>query len=307
MQSSVMYGIMLTMLIKKKVTRRYLSEKYEVSERTISRYVDTLAESGVPIYTLAGANGGYCISEEFKLNNTMFTKEELLRLSTCLKAVPDDKLNMAILDKIGYMAERKNDEQYLVKTDRLIIDAGAWGSPTVFRHKMEVINSAIDSNLTLEIKYTDRYEMFSTRKFDPYSLVLKEGIWYTYGWCHRRQDFRLFKLARITSIITTDQTFEKRETNIYEHLSGKFDNNELIELEIEFSSTILGEIEEWLGIDAIHERGLQYVATASVYSGNMLIKKLLSFGSSIKVLSPAPVREELLVECKRILRDSGEE
>ena len=35
------------------------------------------------------------------------------------------------------------------------------------------------------------------------------------------------------------------------------------------------------------------------------INKLLSFGSSIKVLSPSFLREELLVECKRILRNAG--
>ena len=80
-----------------------------------------------------------------------------------------------------------------------------------------------------------------------------------------------------------------------------------VELEIEFSSTILGEIEEWLGIDAISERGLKYVAAATVYSGNVLVKKLLSFGSDVKVLRPAAVRDELLVECSRILRDSKKE
>ena len=307
MANSVMYGIMLTILTKKKVTRKYLAEKYELSERTISRYIDALAESGVPIYTTPGTGGGICISDEYKLNNTLFTKEELIRLSTCLKALPGDRLNMNIMDKIEHMSQRKADEKYLLSGDRLIIDAAAWSNPSVFRNKMSVINQAIDGSFTIEIKYTDRHEMYSSRLFDPYCLVLKEGLWYTYGWCHRRQDFRLFKLARITSIKITDQQFTKRETDIYEKLSGNFEDNEIIELEIEFSSTILGEIEEWLGIDAIHERGLKYIATASVYSGNLLIKKLLSFGSSIKVLSPSFVREELLVECKRILRDSGEE
>ena len=80
---------------------------------------------------------------------------------------------------------------------------------------------------------------------------------------------------------------------------------ETVDIEIEFSNTILGDIEEWLGLDAIDDSGLKYKARATMYSGRLLVNKLLSFGSAIKVLSPAPLCEEVLVECKRILRNSG--
>lgn len=89
-----------------------------------------------------------------------------------------------------------------------------------------------------------------------------------------------------------------------EKLEGKFDELELIDLEIEFSSTILGDIEEWLGYESVMERGYKYVAKARLYSGRVLINKLLSFGSGIKVLAPAFIKEELLIECKRILRNA---
>ena len=92
MQNWVLYGIMMTLLIKKKASRRFLAEKYEVSERTISRYVDTLSEAGVPIYSLAGKEGGYAISDEYKLDKTLFSPEELRRLVTCVKAAPDDAM-----------------------------------------------------------------------------------------------------------------------------------------------------------------------------------------------------------------------
>lgn len=304
MQNWVLYGIMMTLLIKKKASRRFLAEKYEVSERTISRYVDTLSEAGVPIYSLAGKEGGYAISDEYKLDKTLFSPEELRRLVTCVKAAPDDAMKSSILDKLQHMSMRKDDDKYLLKNDTLVIDAASWTNPTAFRNKMTIINEAIENGTSLDIKYTDRYDISSTRRFDPYSLALKEGIWYAYGWCHYRKDFRLFRLARITSIIKTDEIFARREGNVYDKLSGIFADVPTVDLEIEFSSTILGEIEEWLGADAISEKGLQYTASSIVYSGNILIKKLLSFGSSVKVLKPAAVKEELLVECKRILRNS---
>ena len=78
----------------------------------------------------------------------------------------------------------------------------------------------------------------------------------------------------------------------------------MIDVEFEFSSTIYEDIVEWLGNDAIIERGMQYVAKASLYYGNTLVSKLLSYGSSIRIVSPTYLRNDLIDECQRILRSA---
>ena len=123
-----------------------------------------------------------------------------------------------------------------------------------------------------------------------------------YGFCHLRNDFRLFRLARIKNMTITENKFERKESDVYEKLNGVFDDTDLVELEFEFFSTALSEVEEWLGHEAISERGHTYIAKASLYGGNLLINKLLSFGSSIKILKPQALKEELLVECRRVLK-----
>ena len=50
----------------------------------------------------------------------------------------------------------------------------------------------------------------------------------------------------------------------------------MIDIEFEFSSLVYEEIVEWLGNDAIIERGMQYVAKATLYYGKSLISKLAS-------------------------------
>lgn len=307
MNNGVMFGMMLTLLRNEKVTKRYLAEKFEMSERTVIRYMDTLALAGVPIYSIRGKNGGYAISSEYQFDKTFFTESEMARLTTCVKSmdVYHDRLNDSLLDKLGYLNKRRNDEKYLLETDSLIIDAGPWSNPTLYRSKMETLQRTIDNRKSVKIMYVDRYEERTHRLFDPYYRILKEGVWYTYGWCHYRKDFRLFKLARISSLIETDEPFVRRDCDVYKHLEGNFEDVETVDIEIEFSNTILGDIEEWLGLDAIDDSGLKYKARATMYSGRLLVNKLLSFGSAIKVLSPAPLCEEVLVECKRILRNSG--
>ncbi len=304
--SALMFSMLLTVLTREKVSKRYLAEKYEVCERTVARYMASISAMGVPVYSIKGRGGGYAIDAEFKFDKSYFGENEITRIIECLKNDTEraDKLNDMIVDKLQYMSRRKKDEQYLLQTDSLIIDAGTWSNPALYRAKMETIQKAINAGKSLNIMYVDRYEARTHRLFDPYYRILKDGVWYAYGWCHSRRDFRLFKLARIKSIQETDQTFERRECNVYEKLDGGFDDFDTVDLEIEFSSIILADIEEWLGLDAIHERGYKYVATARVYSGNVLLKKLMSFGSSIKILAPTDLRDEVLAECKRIIRNA---
>jgi predicted DNA-binding transcriptional regulator YafY len=308
MQVSVMFGMLLTMLNKKIVTRKYLAEKYEISERTVSRYVDTLCAGGVPIYSMHGPNGGYAISEEYKVDKSYFTQEEIQTIISALGAtnsINNDKTSSFIIDKFQRLSlAQKQNSQFVIKNDTFIIDSGSWTNPEQLRTKMDVINKGIFSGTTLQIVYIDRYDTKSTRKFDPYAIALKDGTWYTYGWCHSRNDFRLFKMARIKSLNLTTEKFERRESNVYEALKGNFDEFDMIDVEFEFSSLIYEDVVEWLGSDAIYERGMQYVANASLFYGNALISKLMSFGSSIRILSPISLRNELLDEYQRVLRNA---
>lgn len=302
MNNSIMFGILLT-LLSKPATKRYLAEKFEISERTVIRYVDALGASGVPVYSIRGVHGGYAVSDEFQFDKTFFTEGEMQRIHTLLKENDKgDKLNEQIADKLNYLDKRKRDAQYLINTDNLIIDTGTWNNPTLYRSKMETLQKAIEQSKSVKLMYVDRYESKSHRLFDPYYRVLKEGVWYVFGWCHSRKDFRFFRLARIKSLIATEEKFEKRDCDVYARLEGGFDDYYTVDVEFEFSSTILTDIEEWLGPEAVSERGIKYVAKASITGGKTLLAKLLSFGSSIKILSPPALREEVLVECKRILR-----
>ena len=304
---SLMFGVLMTILLRKKVTRKYLAVKFEVSQRTISRYIDKLCEAGVPIYSTKGVTGGYSISAEYQFERNFFTKEELTRLVACLRATDtrNDIVTKSLIDKLTFGTKKGDKSQYFFNTDSIIIDSVPWNNTSSYKAKIATFQQAIANKTSVEFSYVDRYETRTSRLFDPYKIVLKESVWYVYGWCHKRRDFRLFKLARITSLNETTTKFEMRENDVYEKLQGNFDDVELINLEIEFASTILGDIEEWLGFDSIVERGVQYIAHATVYSGRQLINKLLSFGASVHILSPASVRDDVLFECKRILRKAG--
>lgn len=53
------------------------AEKLEMSRRTINRDIEDICKAGIPIVTTQGANGDISIMEDFSLDTTVFTEQEL--------------------------------------------------------------------------------------------------------------------------------------------------------------------------------------------------------------------------------------
>ena len=103
MQTLVIIQIYTDLLIKRKVARSFLSDKYELSTRTITRYIDILTQAGIPIISTSGVGGGYKLAEDYLLEKHALKKEELLRIKASLQKTVNefsDDLNLEIIDKL---------------------------------------------------------------------------------------------------------------------------------------------------------------------------------------------------------------
>lgn len=97
MSISVILGIMIYLLNHEKTNAQTLSEKFEISTRSVYRYVDYLSFCGIPIATICGRNGGIYIDKQFKIKNLFFTKDEIEKLLSLTK---DDTI---LNEKINYL------------------------------------------------------------------------------------------------------------------------------------------------------------------------------------------------------------
>ena len=68
MQNGVLFGILMTLLNQKRASATELAAKYELSPRTINRYIDALGEAGIPIVSVSGRHGGFEIMDSFRLD-----------------------------------------------------------------------------------------------------------------------------------------------------------------------------------------------------------------------------------------------
>lgn len=303
MKYRIMMGILFTLLMKKKVSAKYLSDKFEVSERSIYRYVDELSIAGIPVYSERGRNGGIYIPDTYRLPNNFMTESEYSAAINALEGINGelkDSNLAAATDKLKMQV--KSERKYLSVNGNFIIDSGTWGDTNSFPEKLKVIQKAAEENTSVEMQYRSRTGENSTRIIDPHVLVLKQNIWYVYAYCHTRESFRLFKIGRIRSMTITDKKFERRQFD-RDDIPLKFwhDEKTLVNAVFKISSDALPYAEEWLGADNIQKRKDFYFCEAELPYDDVLVSKILSIGHGFEVIEPKTLRDKVTEEIKKLL------
>ena len=282
MQNSVLVGILYTLMAKNKVTAEELAKKYEISTRTVIRYIDAINESGVPIVTYRGRKGGYGIIEKYKINTSFFTRAEYDRIFDALKTLPSDNITSSITDKLQGLYNSASGK--LTESDKVIIDTSF---SSAFKNKFNILQQAIRENKSAQISYVDKFGEQTQREIDPLTFVFKEQTWYIFSYCHTREDFRFFKLNRISYINLTDNIFSPHPYTLDDATVDKFlQNSKQIEITLSFDNDALVDIQEWLGEEKIIKKGASYVATAKLPYDDFLINKLFNFGEKSKSFIP---------------------
>lgn len=306
MKYEIMLGILFDLLSKKSVTAKYLAEKYEVSVRSIYRYINTLSLAGVPLYTIRGNKGGFAIIDTYKFSSNFLTVNEFEQTINALMAIVEgipNKTLSSVIDKLK--STIKNDYSNVsINSTSLIIDAGPWGDAVGYKAKLSVIQKSIESNIPLNIKYHDRNGTISDRVIHPHVIVFKQGLWYVYAYCTLRNTFRFFKIGRIEQASFTNSTFSRKEVkpsdlplNFWENSTS----NENVIMEID--KHVLSDVEEWLGIENVKQVNGKHVADVNLPYDAGLVSKIISYGKGIKVLSPNKLINDVKTLAKQILEN----
>ncbi len=188
-------------------TAQWLAERLQVARRTVYRDVADLQHQGVPIEGEAGV--GYRMRPGFELPPLMFSQDEARALVAAVR------LASPWLD--SHLADQA--ELALSKIVS-VLPAGAKAaaqSLTVFalgarhddanRARLEQIRLATQDRRMLQIDYLDLRGQASSRRVRPLACLYWGTVWTLAAWCEQRQDFRSFRVDRISSLGTLDQSF----------------------------------------------------------------------------------------------------
>ena len=68
MKFEAMLKMLFLFLSRRRLTSAFLADQCEISRRTVFRYIEELSLAGVPIVAEQGRDGGYYISETYRLS-----------------------------------------------------------------------------------------------------------------------------------------------------------------------------------------------------------------------------------------------
>lgn len=296
MKFEIMIGILFDLLAKRCVKASYLAQKYEVSVRSIYRYINSLEYAGVPIYTIRGSHGGFAIVDTYKFSSTFMTVKEFESAINALTAICDsvpDKILSSAINKLK-SAVKNEYSGFNVQSGNLIIDAGPWGDSVGYKSKLNVIQKSINENKKLFIKYHDRNGEITERNIEPHIILFKQGLWYVFAYCNLRKEFRFFKTGRIEHAYVTKENFVRQDiSKMNLPLDFWHNSDKTSDIVMEINQNCLSDVEEWLGIENVNLTSGKHIANVKLPVDNGLISKIMSYGNGIKVLEPKSLANEI--------------
>lgn len=281
-------GILSILLQKDKVTAPYLAEKFEVSRRTINRDIDDLCKAGIPLITTQGANGGISIMEGYKIDSTLLTSTDMQAILAGLRSLDSISGTSRYTQLMEKLSAGASD--LISGGQHILIDLSSW-SKSALSPKIELLHGAIENGQCVCFHYfAPKGE--SLRMIEPYYLIFHWSNWYIWGYCREREDYRLFKLNRMTELKIGD-FFEKRSAPLPDLSNEKvFPHTYLVKALI--APRYRWRLVEEYGPDCftIQKNGYLFVSLGFTDEESIL-GWILSFQGGAELLEPAEFRKKL--------------
>ncbi|WP_298930903.1 YafY family protein [uncultured Ramlibacter sp.] len=188
-------------------TASYLAQRLEVSERTIYRDVADLQVQGVPLQGEAGV--GYRLGAGFDLPPMMFTQDEAKALVASVRMAQvwmDTALAQNAQDALGKILSVLPTEAR-VAAEALPLYAPSGGLSEPAQRTLQTLREAVQERRKIFINYRDLSEKDSERTLRPLGCFYWGKVWTLAAWCEHREDFRSFRVDRVSYVRRLDERF----------------------------------------------------------------------------------------------------
>jgi predicted DNA-binding transcriptional regulator YafY len=200
-----------------------LADRLGVSPRTLRRDVDRLRELGYPVEAQRGVDGGYQLAAGAALPPLVVDDEEAVALAVGLQAAAQGPVEGIADSSVRALAKvvqvmpvrlRRRVEALAAMTVPAAWDAGTQSSvgpaaldPAVLTR----IALACRDSERIRFAYTSASGVQSTRHVEPHRLVSLGRRWYLVGYDLDRQDWRSFRMDRLSEPSGSGARFRPRE------------------------------------------------------------------------------------------------
>lgn len=192
-----------------------LADRLEVSGRTIRRDIERLRELGYPVDALTGPSGGYRLEAGTAMPPLLLDDDEAVAIAVGLRTAAGsavagiEETSIRALVKLEQVLP--NHLRRRVNALQSVTDTLTQTGPTVDPDCLTVIAGACRDSQRLRFLYRARDAAETRREVEPHRLVTLGRRWYLVAWDTRREDWRTFRVDRISEPQSTGVRFFPRE------------------------------------------------------------------------------------------------
>lgn len=192
-----------------------LAERLGISTRTLRTDIERLRSLGYPVHAQPGVAGGYRLGAGAALPPLLLDDDEAVAVAVGLRTAAGG--SVAGIEETSVRALVKLEQvlpsrlRHRVNAMQTATVSIASTGPTVDAEVLTAIAGAIRANERLRFDYSNRDGSASVRTTEPHRLVAWGRRWYLVAWDNDRQDWRTFRVDRITPRTPTGPRFAPRE------------------------------------------------------------------------------------------------
>ena len=300
-----MLGIVVILLNRDRISAKSLSERFEVSVRTIYRDIEAINMAGIPIVAYAGNHGGFGIMENYRLDRQVLTLQDMTSILTALKGVSstlEDSDIENVTEKILSLVPDDKMEQMKQRFDELCIDIIPWGFKQKSKEYLKEIQLAITEKRIILFDYCNTKGEHCSREVEPMTLVFKGYAWYLFAFCKTRNDYRIFKIVRMNNLISLNETFKRRNLSYQDFMKRSSGQTNTIDVVLRYSKEIRAQVMEYFDESNItFEKDGNMTVKITLPDDNWLHSIILGSGEFVEVLEPPYLRDKIQEKATKIL------
>ncbi|HLJ46550.1 MAG TPA: YafY family protein [Bryobacteraceae bacterium] len=192
-----------------------LSERLNVTVRTVRRDVDKLRALGYQIRSTSGVEGGYQFVPGSAMPPLLLADEEAVAVALGLGLAATgavagmEEASVTALAKIEQVLPVRLGRRVSALRSMIVTPPGAAFS--VDARALTTIAGACRDQRMVAFRYRDYAGKASARSVEPHRLVHTGYRWYLVAWDPDRNDWRTFRVDRIHPNISTDKNFSPRQ------------------------------------------------------------------------------------------------
>jgi predicted DNA-binding transcriptional regulator YafY len=193
-----------------------LSQRLEVSPRTIRNDIERLRALGYPVHATRGSIGGYRLEAGASMPPLLLDDDEAVAVAIGLRTATSgavtgiEETSLRALAKLEQVLPPRLRRQVSQLQEVTVHVARRRGGSTVDPGVLAEIARLTRERFTLRFDYSDRRETVSQRRVEPYRIVNAGQRWYLVAWDLDREDWRTFRVDRMRAGLSPGARFSPR-------------------------------------------------------------------------------------------------